>query len=408
MYEDENLTFHVKKIKKVEFKLKTRLKIVIPVGISLIIIVLAFVFIQFKAKEQTDAAVMIEKAYNFITEQNFEEAIAVFEKIIEIDPKNTDAYISIAEIYEENRNFDMAMEWLDKGFDETGSNLISEKLEKLKKAKATGEFISQGISTMSLDALERYLKENEIKYSIIEEYNSDYNKGEIISYSFPSDGFIDKNDEIKIVVSLGDEKSIVPDVVGMTREEAEQLLNNCNLKANFFEKESELTEKGLVISQNIPEKSKVPAEYEIVLEIGAGQRIVAPTVFNQHISEAKSVLDKAGVKYNIEYAANNDTFKDFVFDQSTEYGQEIFEDEIITLWVNSSGEASEKIPPYSGLTVDDYITELKKLGLPYQVLMCPTEDILPGYVVSISGGNVGEYYNGIHVITIYESFYEIS
>lgn len=205
--------------------------------------------------------------------------------------------------------------------------------------------------------------------------------------------------------SQNEEKmSCVPNLVGLSKADAIDAIEGAGLTYEIKIVRSESTEKGTVISQNIPKESKVPTEYKITLEIGAGKKIVVPTVFNQHISEAKSVLDSAGVKYDIEYAANNDTFKDFVFKQSTEYEQEIFEDEIVTLWVNSSGETSEKIPPYSGMTVDDYTAELKRLGLPYQVLMCPTENVLEGYVVSISGGNVGEYYCGIHVITIYEAF----
>lgn len=113
--------------------MKNKLKIIIPVGISLIIIALAFVFIQFTPKAQTDVAAMIDKAYDFITEQNFEEAIAVFEKVIEIDPKNVDAYIGIAEAYEKKGDIDKAIEWLEKGYDITGSPLIAETLERLKK-----------------------------------------------------------------------------------------------------------------------------------------------------------------------------------------------------------------------------------------------------------------------------------
>lgn len=113
--------------------MKNKLKIIIPVGISLIIIALAFVFIQFTPKAQSDAAAMIDKAYSFITEQNFEEAIAVFEKVIEIDPKNVDAYIGIAEAYEKKGDIDKAIEWLEKGYDITGSPLIAETLERLKK-----------------------------------------------------------------------------------------------------------------------------------------------------------------------------------------------------------------------------------------------------------------------------------
>lgn len=63
------------------------------------------------------------------------------------------------------------------------------------------------------------------------------------------------------------------------------------------------------------------------------------------------------------------------------------------------------IPNYRGLSVDEYTAELKRLGIPYQIIMDETDSVPEGYVVSIDGDIVGEYYNGIHVITVYEAFY---
>lgn len=62
------------------------------------------------------------------------------------------------------------------------------------------------------------------------------------------------------------------------------------------------------------------------------------------------------------------------------------------------------IPDYRGLSVDEYTAELKRLGIPYQVLMEQSEDVSEGYVVLIVGGSVGEYYNGIHLITVYKAY----
>lgn len=62
-----------------------------------------------------------------------------------------------------------------------------------------------------------------------------------------------------------------------------------------------------------------------------------------------------------------------------------------------------KIPDYSDLTADEYMSELKRLGLTAQIINTESDDVPEGYIISIDGGKVGEYYDEIHIITIYKA-----
>ena len=119
--------------------MKSKLKIIIPIGIALIAIALAFVFIRFAPTKSTDIGTMISTAQQYLTEQKYEQAIAEFKKIIEIDPKNADAYIGMAKAYIGIGDTDKAVEVLEDGYEQTNDDRILEMLEELKSGEKTAE-----------------------------------------------------------------------------------------------------------------------------------------------------------------------------------------------------------------------------------------------------------------------------
>ena len=68
----------------------------------------------------------------YLSEGNYEEAIIAFTVAIEIDPKNKDAYLGLAEVYIAQGESDKAEEILEKGFDITGDERLSARLEEIK------------------------------------------------------------------------------------------------------------------------------------------------------------------------------------------------------------------------------------------------------------------------------------
>ena len=104
--------------------MKSKLKIIIPIAIAVTAIILAVIFIQFKPNEAQLSDNPFELAQNYLVEQSYEQAIAEFEKAIALDPMNVEAYIGIAEAYEAVGNKDMAVQWLEKGFEATGDERL--------------------------------------------------------------------------------------------------------------------------------------------------------------------------------------------------------------------------------------------------------------------------------------------
>ncbi len=75
----------------------------------------------------------LQLAERYLNEQNYEQAIIEFQKVLEIEPMNVDAYLGIAEAYLAMGDESKALEWLNKGYEETGDERIAVLIEELTK-----------------------------------------------------------------------------------------------------------------------------------------------------------------------------------------------------------------------------------------------------------------------------------
>ena len=75
---------------------------------------------------------MLSTAQKYLVEMDYERAIAEFNKVIELDPMNADAYLGLAEAYEKSGDIDKAVETLEKGFELTGDERIEAALAALR------------------------------------------------------------------------------------------------------------------------------------------------------------------------------------------------------------------------------------------------------------------------------------
>ena len=60
-------------------------------------------------------AEQLELGEKYLTENNYEQAIVAFNKVIELDPKQADAYIGLTQVYVETADFEKAVQILENG-----------------------------------------------------------------------------------------------------------------------------------------------------------------------------------------------------------------------------------------------------------------------------------------------------
>ena len=175
-----------------------------------------------------------------------------------------------------------------------------------------------------------------------EEYNKDVPEGYVISQdpTYIADYNVKEGSTVSVVISLGQEKTTVPKVVGMTREEAIEALEEANLKAEIVEETSRTVEEGYVISQEVEADSEAYAGDTIKIHISKGTGIKQVTVQNvvgQTEANAKSTLEGQGLKVTINYVeATSNAGK--VTAQSISAGTTVDEGTNVTLTVNQVAE----------------------------------------------------------------------
>ena len=115
----------------------TKKKKLIYISIAAAIIVIAALAILFMPKSAPQTVTeMLSTAQKYLVEMEYERAIAEFNKVIELDPMNADAYLGLAEAYEKSGDIDKAVETLKKGYELTGDERLQARLALLTSGSA--------------------------------------------------------------------------------------------------------------------------------------------------------------------------------------------------------------------------------------------------------------------------------
>ena len=122
----------------------TKKRKIIYITIAAAIVIIAALAIIFMPKTAPQTVTeMLSTAQKYLVEMDYERAIAEFNKVIELDPMNADAYLGLAEAYEKSGDIDKALETLEKGFELTGDERLQAKLALLNGENTDNAEVSE-------------------------------------------------------------------------------------------------------------------------------------------------------------------------------------------------------------------------------------------------------------------------
>ncbi len=187
---------------------------------------------------------------------------------------------------------------------------------------------------------------------------------------------------------------LVPDVVGKTMEEAQQMLEKVGLEAELIYEVSDTQPEGIVLEMGVNANTEVEPGSTILLTISSGKAAIeVPDVLGKTKEDAEAALKNAGfeVAVNEDYSATVESGK--VMTQSTEGGLTLPEGSTVTITV-SKGKKPVTIPNVAGQDREAAVEALEALGLIVDVTEVYNETVAAGKVISQTPAGETTAYEG--------------
>ena len=182
-----------------------------------------------------------------------------------------------------------------------------------------------------------------------EETSKDYPEGIIIDMNPNSGDKIKENGEVRVIVSIGENKLKMPDLLEYDIDKAEEILSSYGLKiSNKTEAYSNSVAKGEIISQTPAKDTEITKDENISVVISKGPEVkytTVPNVVGLSSQEAQNRLSNRGlgVQVNTKEISNKDQ-DGIVISQSSE-GVNVKQGTTITITVGKYIEVEQKEPP---------------------------------------------------------------
>ena len=199
---------------------------------------------------------------------------------------------------------------------------------------------------LTREEAEEKIKEAKLKFEVeAEEYSTEVEENHIISQKpnyQETHNKVKEGSTVQVIVSKGTEKTKVPKVVGMTREEAEETLEEAKLKVEIVEETSKKIEEGYVISQETEANAEANAGDTVIIHVSTGTGIKQVTMIDvtgKSEAEAKTALQALKLVVNVGTSEDNSKDNGVVLKQSIEVGKVIDEGTTVTITVNKLAEA---------------------------------------------------------------------
>lgn len=256
------------------------------------------------------------------------------------------------------------------------------------------------VSGMSYEEAQNLLKEKNLNLVISGmNYSESIAKNKILSQN-PADGSIaDAEATIQVIMSGGKEEVMMPDLSGMTAEEAKQLITGQSLllsENGVSEEYSDIVEKGRVISQSIPAEERIAVQTEVTLSVSLGSLneetalLTVPDLTGMTKEKAAKQLQKLKEQEGFTYVLgevknkySTDVKKGNIISQNPKAGQTVRTNEPIRIVV-SKGPEMVQIPDLVYLTKDQAAAKLEKAGLTAEIKTEYSEKAAAGLVISQS------------------------
>lgn len=175
-------------------------------------------------------------------------------------------------------------------------------------------------------------------------------EGEVLKQDPKAEEEAETGDTVTLTVSSGVAQTNVPNVVGMTLEDATQTLKDARLKVGVVTEEAaEDAADSEVLQQFPPAESEVDVGYEINLVVAAGSTV--PNVTGMTEEDATATLETAGYEVSVSSEPSDEVDEGRVIAQEPDPGAEYEQGQTVTILISEG--PSQEMPDVTGQDGDE-------------------------------------------------------
>lgn len=214
----------------------------------------------------------------------------------------------------------------------------------------------------TLDAAAERIDNAELHYSISgKEYSDAIPANMVLTQDLSAGTLVVQNTTINIVISAGVQTEISEDVMVdltyLTENAARQLADKLGLHLSVTYEESDTVAAGLVISQDIPEGTKLQDKDVVCIVVSEGlPTFYMPDVVGETEEEAQKLLTEKGLSVTFDYEESDAAEKGKVIEQSVAADSAVTKGTEIVLTVGSGGETAQTTTGQQTTTVQQPTT----------------------------------------------------
>lgn len=248
---------------------------------------------------------------------------------------------------------------------------------------------------MTEDDAKETLNDEGLGFKVVSrEESKEYEKGRVSEQKTEAGEEVAKNTTIEVVVSSGlvGDSITVPDVSGMTEDEAQSALENAgfrNISSEFTYHDS--VPSGQVIGTTPEAKAEATEDTEIVMQVSKGaERKTVPNVVGQKDADAQNAIKSAGLSVGtVTYEYSDSVAQGIVISQSVDGGKKVSAGTTVDLVISNGPEPAAKVnvPPVTGTSESNARQLIQNAGLSVgTVTYQNSSSVAAGYVISCSPG----------------------
>lgn len=240
--------------------------------------------------------------------------------------------------------------------------------------------------------------------TVTEDYDAETVAGRVCKQDPEADSDLEKGGKINIVISKGVKKGSIPNLSGMTSEQAEKALKDAGLKAQYAGNEASDADKDTVSRQDPAAGKEVDEGTTVKYWISTGPEDTSvPNVVGSDQASAKAQLESAGFTVQVETGDYSDKYGEGIVMSQSPNGGKLEKGGTVTITI-SQGQDPEKnkvtVPSVTGMSQSEAINTLLSYNLAYALDTASAGSGTPGTVAKQST-TAGKKVDSGTVITIY-------